>query len=100
MTGHLDTNTGAPGVFWRLSELAPGDDVILQTESGGVLTFKVFRVNSYSYEQAPLAAIFGPADQPFLNLVTCSGTWNTSKQTYDQRLVVYTVLDMVQAAKE
>ena len=92
LTGHLDTDTGAPAVFWRLHELQPGDTIVLQTLDGKPLVFLIESLTSYPYNQAPLQEIFGAAGAPRLSLVTCSGNWNSQERIYDHRLVVYALL--------
>ena len=88
LAGHLDTNTGAPGIFWRLDELQAGDMILIGTEEGESLLFQIESLTSYPYEQAPRQEIFGPAESPQLNLITCSGNWSAQNQIYDHRLVV------------
>jgi hypothetical protein len=39
-----------------------------------------------------LERIFGPADTPSLNLITCDGIFDRARREYDQRLVVYATL--------
>ena len=92
LAGHLDTNTGAPGIFWRLEELHPGDIILIETEEGELLLFQIESLTSYPYEQAPLQEIFGPAETPQLSLITCSGNWSAQNQIYDHRLVVHAQL--------
>ncbi len=92
LAGHLDTNTGAPGIFWRLEELHPGDIILIETEEGEYLLFQIESLTSYPYEQAPLKEIFGPAETPQLSLITCSGNWSAQNQIYDHRLVVHAQL--------
>ncbi|MGH2520070.1 MAG: class F sortase, partial [Chloroflexota bacterium] len=85
--GHLDS-TSAPAVFWNLHALKPGDSVTVDRADGSVVQFAVTRLTSYSNDAAPLAAIFGAAATPRLNLITCSGAWDKATKEYGQRLVV------------
>jgi sortase (surface protein transpeptidase) len=91
IAGHLDTNTGAPAVFWDLNKLQPGDEVIVVGDDGVERVFLVEGAEVYPYDQAPVQRIFGPADRPQLNLITCDGAWNREVRNYSHRLVVYTV---------
>jgi len=90
--GHLDSPSGA-AVFWRLSSLQAGDQVVVTTAAGQKLQFDVVDIESYAVADIPLDTVFGPASTPQLNLITCAGTWDTAKQAYDRRLVVYTRLE-------
>lgn len=90
--GHVDNGLALAGVFKHLSELKKGDDVYVITKTGRSLHFVVEEVVLYPYKNVPLERLFMRADNARLNLVTCDGAWVKSEKTYDQRLVVYTVL--------
>ncbi|MFI5267979.1 MAG: class F sortase, partial [Chloroflexota bacterium] len=88
IAGHLDSTTDR-AVFWDLRLLKPGDKVLLKAQDGSQITFQVAGSEIYPYNQAPLQKIFGMADQPMLNLVTCNGVFDRGSKNYDKRLVVY-----------
>ena len=90
--GHVDNGLALAGVFKHLDEINVGDDVYIVTRGGSKLHFVVTRTALYSYANAPTALIFAYSDVPHLNLITCAGTWIAGKDTYDQRLVVFTQL--------
>lgn len=87
--GHKDSVAGV-AVFWRLGELKPGDKIYVSDRDGWELTFEVSQVASYVTAQAPLAQVFGPSTDHNLNLITCDGSFDAGRHTYDKRLVVYT----------
>ncbi|PYZ96459.1 hypothetical protein CR205_12110 [Alteribacter lacisalsi] len=91
LAGHVDSRTG-PAVFWDLNKLEPGDEIHVTGEDGEPLTFEVQVSVSYGRTDAPIEEIFGPTDKKRLNLITCSGTFDSGEGTHDQRLVVYTEL--------
>ncbi len=91
MAGHRDSTTDR-AVFWDLSRLKRGDLVQVQDDDGSQATFTVVSKASYGFNSVPMAAIFGAADAPRLNLVTCNGAFDWLSRNYDQRLVVYTQL--------
>jgi LPXTG-site transpeptidase (sortase) family protein len=91
IAGHLDHYTG-PAVFFNLKELGSGDLIMISDENDKTLTFVVQSVESYKTEEAPLQRIFGDADQPHLNLITCDGYFDKATQESERRLVVYTDL--------
>jgi LPXTG-site transpeptidase (sortase) family protein len=92
IAGHLDTQAGAPAVFWNLMKLNIGDTVKLTGNDGKTLTFKVVDKESYPYTNFPIQQVFNTTDKPRLNLITCQGTYSTAAQSYSQRAVVYTEL--------
>jgi len=91
ISGHYDDTKG-PAVFYKLSKLKVGDQVIVTDADGMDLTFVVVSKESYPVDKAPLNRIFGFDLERDLNLITCSGRWNSKARTYNQRLVVYTRL--------
>ncbi|EIT84316.1 Peptidase C60 sortase A and B [Fictibacillus macauensis ZFHKF-1] len=89
--GHVDSRDG-PAVFFDLKKVTPGDTVMLNDQKGKVLTFVVRNVKSYVTDKAPLPLIFGESKGRHLNLITCTGVFNSEKRTHEKRLVVYTDL--------
>jgi LPXTG-site transpeptidase (sortase) family protein len=91
VAGHLDSTTDR-AVFWDLNKLKPGDTVLVKGEDGSQLSFEVVSSEIYRADQAPLERIFGRAEAPMLNLVTCNGIFDRGAKQYDRRLVVYSKL--------
>jgi hypothetical protein len=89
--GHFDSTTG-PAVFFGLGNLREGDRVYVTDSLGLERVFVVTATASYTLNDAPLSRIFGASTERHLNLITCSGTWDAQRHTYDARLVVYTAL--------
>lgn len=92
IAGHYDTKTGAPAVFYRLSDLVVGDEVIVTDEKGDSYTFTVVAKNKYPTDSFPIETVFGKANERYLNLITCDGVFNSAKRLYSDRLVVRTEL--------
>lgn len=92
MDGHVDNGLALAGVFKHLSELKVGDEVTVETKGGETKRFRVIEMTTYNYKEVPTEKLFNRADGARLNLVTCDGAWIAGEKTYDQRLIVYTVL--------
>lgn len=92
LAGHLDTKTGGPAVFYRLSELQTGDEIQVQDRSGLIQTFEVAEVRSYKDETFPVSLVFSQNDTKRLNLITCAGTFDSGAQNYSDRTVVFATL--------
>jgi sortase A len=90
IAGHVDDLEG-PAIFWDLYKLKAGNDIIV-TEGGKQLKFKVYKMESVPYETADLPSIFGYRSSPELVLITCSGIYDHSKGTRNERLIVYASL--------
>ncbi len=85
--GHVDSTTG-PAVFWRLSELRPGDRVIV-TSAQGTETFAVTLIQSVSKDDFPTARVFGPVADAELRLITCGGPFDRATGHYLDNTVVF-----------
>ena len=92
MAGHVDNGLGLDGVFKHLDSLKVGDDVYIEENGGSRLHFRVTDIEAYPYQSVPTQMLFAAADTARLNLITCEGAWVNGKDTYDHRLVIYTVL--------
>lgn len=91
MAGHVDSKTG-PAVFYRLNKIKQGDIILIRVTNGATFAFSVKRVIIYQRNRAPMEQIFGPAGDINLNLITCTGTFDKTKGTHEERLVVYAEL--------
>jgi LPXTG-site transpeptidase (sortase) family protein len=89
MDGHVDNYKG-PAVFFRLKKLKNGDTIIVKNEKGYAITFVVDSVKIYKVNEAPIKKIFGPANEPRLNLITCTGKYSRKKREHEARLVIFT----------
>lgn len=87
VAGHVDGIDG-PAIFWDLSKLEPGDEIIVEGE-GRKLIFKVHTMESVPLDEADIPKIFGYTSSPELVLITCSGTYDFDRGTREERLVIY-----------
>lgn len=98
--GHLDTPTGAPSVFYRLAELAAGDELEVARADGRTLTYSITEVVRYAKAAFPTGAVYGDLDHPGLRLLTCGGSLDEAGNYRDNVVVFATlvgVADPVQA---
>jgi LPXTG-site transpeptidase (sortase) family protein len=89
LTGHLDWHgpPPRPAVFWRLKELAPGDDIQVRT-ARGPLHFTVESTTLYDRNKAPIEQILGFAMGKVITIVTCEGQFIASEHDYTHRRVI------------
>jgi LPXTG-site transpeptidase (sortase) family protein len=72
------------GVFVNLDNLAPGDKIVLHTESGGAFDYQVQKVKKVPWQQQNAAELekhekyIWPTEREQLTLVTCGGSYLTS----------------------
>lgn len=88
LAGHVDSDTG-PAVFFRLTELRPGDEVDVERADGVVVTYEVTEVADYSKGNFPTPQVFGATAQDSLRLITCTGPWDSLAESYEDNRVVY-----------
>lgn len=89
IAGHLDAVGGVPAVFYRIGSLQAGDTLTVVHENGAESTFVVTHQTVYPYEDTPFNEVFGFSLQSELNLITCTGSWNSGAHNYTNRLVVF-----------
>jgi LPXTG-site transpeptidase (sortase) family protein len=88
IAGHVDDHRG-PAVFYRLDDLAAGDDVRVTRSDGRVVDFQVTRVAEYPKDDFATAEVYGPTTGAELRLITCGGSFDTSRRSYRDNVVVY-----------
>lgn len=89
IAAHFDTQAGNPGVFYRLSELQPGDTIKVITQDNESIEFLVSETKIYKDASFPIEKVFNPNTGPMLNLITCDGVFDSVAQNYSDRLVVF-----------
>lgn len=90
IAGHVDDLDG-PAVFWDLTELEPGDEILISGDDRE-LKFKVHTMESVPLDLADVDSVFGYHSSPELVLITCSGTYDYDRGTREERLIVYASL--------
>ncbi len=92
--GHLDTNFGAPAVFYHINRLHAGDMIYVADEQGRQLRFVVTYVKLYDHDTSSTDTIFSTSGKPRLVLITCGGSWIHTARTYSERFVVFADLQL------
>ena len=88
IVGHIDSLTG-PGVFYRLAELRPGNDVYVKRADGTTAEFRVTSIQTYLKDQFPTEKVYGPTPDAELRLITCGGAFDPATGHYLSNIVVY-----------
>jgi LPXTG-site transpeptidase (sortase) family protein len=88
IAGHLE-GTEDLGVFIDLDKLQTGDTIRVLNDRGATVSFTVRETRTYKQDERP-NEIFNKTDGTYLNLITCSGTWDNAKKRYSHRYVVFT----------
>jgi len=90
IAGHYGWKNNVPSIFNDLSDLIKGDEITVSTEDGKQKKFVVTKTEKYNPDQDATDVFRSSDGKAHLNLITCSGSWVTSEQTYTKRLVVFT----------
>ncbi len=88
IAGHVDW-AGAPGVFFRLHSVIPGNVVRVTRRDGTVAAFVVTRTSRTAKSSFPTAAVYGDVDHPALRLITCGGSFDRAARSYRDNIVVF-----------
>lgn len=87
--GVIDGVKGRAGIFARLHELVPGDEVRIERADGSRLRFLVDRVEKHPKDRFPTAAVYGATPGPELRLITCGGPFDRSSGHYTDNWIVF-----------
>lgn len=87
--GHVNWWYGAPAIFPNLHKLVAGDMITTQDDQGITTSFIVRESKIYP-ASANAAEVFRASDaMAHLNIITCSGAWDTVTQQKKDRLVIF-----------
>ncbi|WP_328593528.1 sortase domain-bontaining protein [Goekera deserti] len=99
IAGHVDDFTG-PAVFFRLRELAVGDEVEVVRADNTVAVFVVSDMDQYAKSAFPADEVYAPVADSEIVLITCTGSFDSAARSYDDNLVVRATLDMDRSLEE
>ncbi len=86
LVGHVEHRDGSLGVFASLSELAYGDEILLEINTER----RIYSIDSVHLTTADDMSVLYPTDSEQLTLITCSG-FDFVTSTYAERLVAVAV---------
>ncbi|MBP2475899.1 sortase (surface protein transpeptidase) [Crossiella equi] len=85
--GHVDGNK-QPGIFYKLHELAPGDEIFVKRSDGKEVKFVVATKEQQPKEQFPTEAVYGDTTDPVLRLITCGGAFDKAAHSYKDNVII------------
>ncbi|MBK1784406.1 class F sortase [Prauserella sp. ASG 168] len=91
IAGHVDY-ANVPGVFYRLHELQPGEQLTVHREDGTSVVYTVDRVERYAKAEFPTEEVYGNTDGPELRLITCGGAFDDSTGHYLDNVIAYATM--------
>jgi len=94
--GHVNDALNSPGIFYKLSSLISGDRIEVERGDGQKFTYSVVNVEQKSLRDVDMTAMLKSAipGKQGLNLITCGGTYSYETKTYDDRVLVFAVMNV------
>ncbi|HEY9416735.1 MAG TPA: class F sortase [Pseudonocardia sp.] len=89
--GHVNGG-GQQGIFARLHELKPGDQVKVSRQDRKTAVFTVTKLQQVSKDSFPTRQVYGDTAAAELRLITCGGSFDRSKRSYLDNIVVFATL--------
>jgi LPXTG-site transpeptidase (sortase) family protein len=86
-SGHLDAQSTGPAIFWRLTQLTPGDLIEVVSPQSSELRYRVTQSSSYPVTTIPMKTVLYPGGGDQITLITCAGRYQ-APAGYDHRLVI------------
>jgi sortase (surface protein transpeptidase) len=87
--GHVDSARSGPAVFYRLGSLRPGDQITVRRADGSTAAFTVTAAARYAKNHFPTADVYGRLPYPGLRLITCGGSFDRSRGSYRDNIVIF-----------
>jgi hypothetical protein len=87
LAAHVDYG-GAPGAFFNLEKVLPGDLLEVEMEDGRVILYEVTGNNVYDKTELPANELFRKGGDSVLQLITCGGTFDPDRRSYEANVVV------------
>jgi sortase (surface protein transpeptidase) len=88
LLGHVDWESG-PAVFFHLHGLRPGAAVLVDRADGSTARFRVTGLARVPKSRFPTDLVYSPSLEPSLRLVTCGGSFDHSRRSYRDNVIVF-----------
>ena len=92
--GHINGG-GKQGIFAKLNQLKPGDLIKVSRADNKTAVFTVTKLQQVPKAQFPTQAIYGDTPDPELRLISCTGSFDSTKHSYADNIVVFATLTSV-----
>lgn len=91
--GHSGWKNNTPAVFDNLKKLNKGDKIYIENGAGIISTFIVTKLKIYKKDDIAFEIFNSNDNKSHLNLITCTGVWNTIENSQEDRIVVFADLE-------
>lgn len=86
--GHVNGG-GRDGIFARLRELRPGDEIRVGRQDGRTARFVVERMKQVPKARFPSDEVYGDTTGPELRLITCGGSFDSAARSYRDNVIAF-----------
>lgn len=93
--GHINGG-GKEGVFARLHELKPGDQVRVKRADGKTAVFTITKLEQFPKSNFPTDQVYGDTPDAEIRLITCGGAFNKSAKSYLDNIIASATLTGVE----
>ncbi len=87
--GHSGQTDGGLAVFDNIDRLHTGDKLYVEDARGKTVAFVVRTLRTYDSDDNARSVFVTSDNKSHLNLITCTGAWNTRARNYADRTVVF-----------
>jgi sortase A len=92
LDGHFKQADFSSGVFGNLTDVSAGNDIFTIDREGRKFHFTVIEKEEVKVKDFDTQKIYGDADKPKLNLITCAGKYDMGRKDFTRRTIVYAQL--------
>ncbi|HEY0578769.1 MAG TPA: class F sortase [Pseudonocardia sp.] len=92
--GHVNGN-GKEGIFAKLNQLKPGDQVKVTRQDGKTAVFTVTKLQQIAKNTFPTVDVYGDTPDAQLRLITCGGGFDKGKGSYVDSIIAFATLTSV-----
>jgi LPXTG-site transpeptidase (sortase) family protein len=89
--GHVNGD-GQEGIFAKLNQLKPGDQIKVTRQDGTTAVFTVTKLQQVAKNAFPTVAVYGDTTDAELRLVTCGGGFDRSRRSYVDSIIAFATL--------
>lgn len=86
--GHVNGD-GRDGIFARLHELQPGDEIRVGRGDGRIVRFVIERMAQETKARFPADEVYGDTSGPELRLITCGGSFDGAAHSYRDNIIAF-----------
>ena len=94
LDGHVSGPT-QKGVFYNIKDLKAGDKLEVERGDGEIFNYTVVQSQTYNADATDMTKAMEPItkSKPGLNLITCTGKFDSKTGKYPQRIIVFAAQD-------